>query len=155
MLLQFENQEPFASGVTPYAYRPATDEEKTPRIVIILQLGGIETTAFVDTGGVYAICSPEFTQLLNLDPRDGFPSRVRSSRWNYPGNLHRVPITFISESGEDLTIEVTAFFPDLQFSSEWPEDFPCILGLYGCLERLRFAVDPSNEMFYFGELAPN
>jgi hypothetical protein len=27
---------------------------------------------------------------------------------------------------------------------------PCILGLYGCLERLRFAVDSHTEQFYFG-----
>lgn len=31
--------------------------------------------------------------------------------------------------------------------------FPCIPGMYLCLERLRFAVDPLNEIFYFGEVA--
>jgi hypothetical protein len=27
------------------------------------------------------------------------------------------------------------------------------LGLYGCLERVRFAVDPPTERFYFGPAA--
>jgi len=32
-------------------------------------------------------------------------------------------------------------------------DMLCLLGLYGCLERARFAVDPLTERFYFGPAA--
>jgi hypothetical protein len=29
-------------------------------------------------------------------------------------------------------------------------DMPSILGFYGCLERIRMAIDPVTETFYFG-----
>ena len=35
-------------------------------------------------------------------------------------------------------------------SEDWPG--PNVLGWKGCLERMRFALDPSDESFYFAEL---
>lgn len=48
--------------------------------------------------------------------------------------------------GESLTLDVTAFLPD----DRW--NLPNMLGLTGCLERIRFAVDPANDLFYFGAI---
>jgi hypothetical protein len=29
-------------------------------------------------------------------------------------------------------------------------DLPCFVGMLGCLEAIRFALDPANDLFYFG-----
>jgi hypothetical protein len=65
------------------------------------------------------------------------------------GRLYRLNLTLLADEGEDLTIQTTAFVPEPDEAEGWG-DMPCILGLYGCLERLRFAVDPHTEPFYFG-----
>ncbi len=67
------------------------------------------------------------------------------------GRLHRVNLTLFAEEGESFTLEATAFVPNPGDEEIW-EDIPCILGLFGCLERARFAVDPSTETFYFGPI---
>ncbi len=65
------------------------------------------------------------------------------------GRLYRLPLTLLATQGADTTIEATAFVPEPAEAEHWG-DLPCLLGLYGCLERVRFAVDPSTEQFYFG-----
>jgi hypothetical protein len=41
-------------------------------------------------------------------------------------------------------------FPDSKPGLLW--DLPNFLGLSGFLERIRFAVDPGSNLFYFGAL---
>lgn len=64
--------------------------------------------------------------------------------------LQRLPITLPAVEGQGITIDATAFIPAPEV--EWNEDLPCILGMQGCLENLRFAVDPNDDTFYFGTL---
>jgi hypothetical protein len=157
MLLQYQNGEPFATGATPYAYLPASEQETTPRIIISVKIQEIVTSAFVDTGGVFAICSPEIAAQLKLDPGEGVTADpIRWRRESLQGVLHRIPITILAQEGTSLTIETTCFVPKLSHWQQWQSDFPCILGMYLCFDRLRFAVDPDpdNEMFYFGALNP-
>ena len=149
MLLQLSTGEPFATGAAAYAYVPASEREETPRITLDVLIGNLRTSAFVDTGGVYLICSPQIAAALNLDPVDGLrvPNLIFRGA-QLPGVLHRIPLTILASQGETITLEATAFVPGS--INEW-SDFPCILGIYLCLDRLRFAVDPINEVFYFGE----
>lgn len=137
---------------TTYLYRPATERENSPRILLTVQIEGVQTTAFVDTGGVNLLCAPEIAARAGIDPTGGIPSEPllwRSHRVH--GTLHRVALTLLAAEGESVNIEATAFIP--QSNDEWAESFPCILGMHGCLERLRFAVDPNNDTFYFGQLS--
>jgi len=155
MLLQFADGNPFATGAAPYTYRPATDREVSPRLVVTIGLGDIITTAFVDTGGVYLWCPPHIANDLGVNVEDGDRiGPIISARGVFEGVLLRVPLTLFAEEGHSLIIEPTAFIPRLRPGEEWPENLPCILGMQGCLERLRFAVDPNDDTFYFGELAP-
>jgi len=155
MLLRFADGTLFATGAAPYAYRPVTARESAPRVVLTVRLGEIETSAFLDTGGVYLLCVPELALRLGLDPQDGIPTPpLQLGRGRFDGVLHRVRLTLVAADGDDLSIEPTVFVPRLKPGEAWPEDFPCILGMQGCLERLRFAVDPNDDTFYFGELAP-
>ena len=151
MLLQFENGETFATGSTPYLYHPGSEYESTPRIILSVRLERIDTPAFVDTGGIYVLCSPEVAQAIPLRQGEGIPTgNLRTARGNFIGELHRVPLTLLPLEGEKLTIEATVFVPQADLG--WPEGLPCILGMSGCLERLRFAIDPSTDTFYFGEI---
>ena len=70
MLLQLPNGESFATGAIDYTYAPATENETTPRITIDVVIGNLRTPAFVDTGGVYLVCSPHVASGLNLSPAD-------------------------------------------------------------------------------------
>ena len=151
MRLYLENGEEFASGATNYEYRPATERERTPRITVSIILDNFHTLAFVDTGGVYGICSPEIAASLNLDPKDAIPADpLLWGRGRLEGSLYRIPVTLIAEEGESLQFEPTFFIP--QVDQAWEDDLSCVLGMYSCLERIRFAVDPSTDTFYFGEL---
>ena len=59
------------------------------------------------------------------------------------GSLERIPLTLTASDGDSLTIDATWFV-----SEEWPG--PTVIGWRGALERIRFAIDPSEESFYFG-----
>ena len=153
-MLFFEDGEPFASAATRYEYRPVTESEVTPRIIVPIVLNNsFPTLAFVDTGGIYGICSPEIAEALNIDPKDGvILKQLRWRRYEYDGTLHRIPITIEAEEGYSFQFEATFFIPQLNPNDVWVLGTGCILGMYYCLERIRFAVDPGTDTFYFGEL---
>ncbi|HEY2289684.1 MAG TPA: hypothetical protein VGM86_03175 [Thermoanaerobaculia bacterium] len=64
----------------------------------------------------------------------------------FRGGLYRGPLFFEVFEGEPLDIEATIFV-----SPSWPpgENF---LGYQGLLQRIRFAVDPEVNLFYFGRI---
>ena len=147
-----EDRSVFSTGYSPIIYRPATEQEITPRIFIQVSFQGMETTAFVDTGAPYLICDPEIASTIGLQPENGAPIKnvdVRGSQLN--GHLHRLIVTLIAEEGEDLPVDATVFVPEMKPYQEWSA-FPSILGLNTFLDRIRFAVDPEQARFYFGGL---
>jgi hypothetical protein len=113
-------------------------------------VGEISTEAVIDTGGAFLVLPPEIAGELDLAATAAhgeYRINVRGEIWT--GHLHRVPLTFPAERGVGLEIEATAFVPELAPGDEWR--LPVYLGLFCCLERLRFAVDPGAEpTFFFG-----
>ena len=53
-----------------------------------------------------------------------------------------------AERGESLDIEATVFVPILPPGETWLH--PNFIGLDGFLNRIRFAIDPEENAFYFG-----
>lgn len=153
MLLRFEDDRPFAQGGCMFVDRPATAGTASSAIHIPIQIEGLsQTEAVVDTGGAYLVCNPEIADLLNLDPADALTvSGLEIRGHRVPGTLHRLTLTLLAEEGQGLEQEVTAFVPDPHPSQSWME-LPTFLGLTGCLEWFRFAVDPVDNMFYFGSI---
>jgi len=152
MLLQFTNGDSFATGAAPFAYLSVATDPASLRISLTVSIGDFETTAILDTGGVYLLCAPEVAEQLQLDPQNGI--RAKPLHWRgerLEGTLHIVPLTLQAAEGESLRIEVTAFIPQPNHG-QWLPDFQCVLGMYGCLEKMRFAVDPNDDTFYFGVL---
>ena len=66
----------------------------------------------------------------------------------FAGRLVRALLTLQADSGEDLMVEARIFVPILRSGQIWP--YPNFLGLDGFLSRIRFAVDPIENAFYFG-----
>lgn len=151
-MLQFSSGQAFSTGMVTYTYRPVTEQETSPRIFLRVSIEGIETDAFLDTGAPFVVCKPEIAEVLGFDPASGEPLEkfnIRDSRLD--GHLHRMNITLLAEQGAPLSVEATVFVPDLMPHQDWG-NFPAVLGMGGFLERIRFAVDPSQDQFYFGAL---
>ncbi|MFB0536973.1 MAG: hypothetical protein ACETWR_18565 [Anaerolineae bacterium] len=150
-MLRFEDGRLFSQGACTFSYRPATEQDTTPRIMIGVQIEGLYTETAVDTGGVYLVCDPEIVDLLKLDPSSGLGTdKLQIRGFEVGGTLHRVSLTLLAQEGQSLELEVTAFVPHPQPNELW--NLPPFMGLTGCLERLRFAVDPGTNVFYFGPL---
>ena len=116
--------------------------------MIQIAIEGVATRAVVDTGGVYLIDDPSIANELGLDPQAAIGTDIVSiRRENFKGRLHRIVLHLPSDEGESLDQEVTAFIPDAN-PEQWGE-LPTYLGLTGCLEFLRFALDPLTMQFYF------
>jgi len=150
MLLQFSDGEPFATGGTHYEYRPATDDEITNRLIIRVAVENVITQAVVDTGAPYSIIAPRIARLAGLnkvEPLERITMLVRGMRLE--GGTIRVNMTLPADLGEELTVDATAFIPDVE---EYWGEFPSFIGQNGFLDRIRYAVDSSTDMFYFGEL---
>ncbi|GAB4431459.1 MAG: hypothetical protein Fur0044_29050 [Anaerolineae bacterium] len=55
-----------------------------------------------------------------------------------------------AETGDGVEVEATVFVPTLAPNDTWPH--PNFIGLDGFLTRIRFAIDPTENTFYFGLL---
>jgi hypothetical protein len=158
MLLQFLDGNTFAVGAIQYRYAPATPQETTNRIIlpITIDVGkSITTQAVLDTGAPYGIITPDIAQAAGYTADlglDRLTVGVRGFKLN--GSLARLSITLQASIGQNLTVDTTAFIPDSDqvwgaFATAWGE-FPTFVGLSGFLERIRFAIDPTEDTFYFG-----
>ena len=63
----------------------------------------------------------------------------------FRGQLYRGLITLLADEGSPLDVEATVFV-----TPDWPG--PNFLGYQGLLQRIRFAVDPESNRFYFGPI---
>lgn len=146
-MLTFSTGETFATGVMDYGYRPYSDDDMAARIVLTVLVEGNLTNVILDTGAPYLICSPSLARQLGLNPAAALSRHEMLIRgYRVRGGLHRLSLTFSATDGESLTFEVVSFIPD--FSEQF--EFPTFIGLLGCLEWIRFAIDPSSNRFYFG-----
>jgi hypothetical protein len=61
------------------------------------------------------------------------------------GRLERLRLRFCAEEGSEVEIEASCFV-----SADWTG--PMVIGWKGGLERVKVALDPSDNSFYFAEL---
>jgi hypothetical protein len=121
---------------------PATEA----RIVIPVTPESVErpVLAVVDTGAPWCIFEPIVAKVLArnflpLQRQVSLSTRLGVIR----GALYRVAITIEADEGDSLNLESTVFL-----SPEWRG--PNFIGYQGLLQRIRFAVDPETNLFYFG-----
>ena len=140
----------FAVGATRYSdHLPG--RAFPAQIVLPVNLGGVITIqAVVDTGSTWCILNPELIGLLGDAVDDAYvPAERLIIRGElYTGRLVRLPMRLQAEIGDDVEIEATAFVPTLSPGELWA--FPDFIGLVGFLQRVRIAIDPSENVLYFG-----
>jgi hypothetical protein len=137
----------FAQGVVYYSdYDPT---QRHSRIIIPVTFGTLHTSAIVDTGSPWCILGPDEATELNLNAYESFvtpPLIIRSGRFS--GTLYRIPVSVEAIQGERTTLNAKVFIPQLAPHQRWL--LPNFIGLEGFLEQIRFAVDPFQNLFYFG-----
>jgi hypothetical protein len=131
------------SGRTPYGY----SGDPTGKVTIEVEIAGVRTTAVVDTAAPYMICEPEIAGQLSLSVSESIgATQLRTHLGVITGHLFRVPITLHASAGMSVELQATLFVPQ---PDQWVDN-PSFLGFHGCLERIRLAIDPGADMFYFG-----
>jgi hypothetical protein len=144
---------PFGPGSPSHVCYAPTPAEPTARLVLRVALEGLTTPAMGETGGLALLCMPSVVHALHWDVAQGFGAPPRLCRdERVQSTRQRLILMLLAEGGEDMQLDVTAFVPDT--SSESVPELPSILGLHGCLARVRFAFDPATDTFYFGPASP-
>lgn len=150
MLLQFADGDPFATGAAGYSV--PTSGPAARRITLQVKLGEQPTTAIVDTGSPLLICHPDLAYLIGFDHSEALESKEVLYRNEWVGGfVHRAQLTLLADQGNPLHIDASVLVPDPE--QDFVENFfpASFLGMRNCLESVRFAIDPSDETFYFGE----
>ena len=110
-----------------------------------LQFEGVSVLALLDTGAAWSIVDTEVADALGLFEEDGSQVTISSRVGRVTGKLVRVNATLVAEDGEGVELESTVFV-----SREWSHG--SFVGYSGLLERIRFAIDPDSNSFFFGAL---
>jgi hypothetical protein len=140
----------FATGIASYEdYYPG--QQQSARIVLrITAAGSLTVPAIVDTGSPWCILDPVIIELIETRVEATYApnERLLIRGTLYEGRLLRIPISIATEQGSNYEIDVTVFVPTLDPADSWPH--PNFIGLEGFLNRIRFAIDPTENSFYFG-----
>ena len=138
---------PFSIGKSRYANSLPGSVEGETKIYVKVEPDalGFPVLAQLDTGAPWTVLSPEVARECNLGPTEGPGLRLNTRFGSIPGHLHRTTLKILADEGSPLEIDATIFVPD-----HWPTS-QNFLGYGGALERMRFAVDPTENLFYFGQ----
>lgn len=135
-------------GAAPYLSNVESGIGKLT-LVVWCELGGGEEPlrAFLDSGAQWAMLPGDIAASVGIDAQgEGLGRRTLHTRLgSFNGCLERHPITLTATEGENVTFDATWFVSD-----DWWG--PIVLGWNGCLDRVRFAVDPEDERFLFGAI---
>lgn len=147
MMLELDGRR-FASGRSRYLDHLRKWPEPTAKIYLKLQIGSSKSSvmAQLDTGAAWSVLPPDVAEEARIPIESGDPTTISSRFGTKRGFLVRVPYTLVAEEGESLETDGTFFI-----SPEWPERLS-FLGYSGLLDSIRFALDPPQNHFYFGEI---
>ncbi len=100
----------------------------------------------VDTAAPWCIFDSEVGEMLQEHFEPVSREVSLSTRLGlFRGSLYRAPLAFPATTGGPFEVESTVFV-----SPNWPGGN--FLGYEGLLQRIRFAVDPESNLFYFGQI---
>ncbi|MGH7845163.1 MAG: hypothetical protein ACREQW_08345 [Candidatus Binatia bacterium] len=138
----------FATGRARFLDEDASALEGTAKIFVKIEPSnlGFPVLAQLDTGSPWSILKPEIAEAMQLTTEEGEPERLITRLGRIDGQLKRTNITLLADDGNSVELEATVFIP-----TEWTAGN--FLGYGGLLERIRFAVDPQENFFYFGTTA--
>jgi hypothetical protein len=139
------NGQPFSTGASRFRDSAIGQGEPTAKIFVRFRLPNLaeEFVGQLDTGAAWSIVNWDIAEAAGIRIENG--ERVRySGRWGtIEGVLVNCPILISADVGEPLAIESSIFV-----TADWSAGN--FLGYCGLLERIRFALDPKANLFYFG-----
>ncbi len=98
------------------------------------------------TGAHWCLIPPEMAARLGFElTPNPFEPRLSTRYGLMEGRLERIPVEFPADDGENLQLEATCFL-----TADWRG--PAVIGWKGCLERMRFSLDPGQNLFSFAPL---
>jgi hypothetical protein len=138
----------FATGRARFLDEAANALEGAAKIFLKIEPSnlGSPVLAQLDTGCAWSILKPEIAEAMQLMNEEGQPETLSTRFGTIDGQLKRTNITILADDGDSVDVEATVFVP-----TEWSSGN--FLGYGGLLERVRFAVDPQENFFYFGPSA--
>ncbi len=146
-MLQHDDGTIFACSQT--SYTDQIGEHPESRIYVSVQFDTLpKTFAVLDTGAPWCILSEEEAKELNPNYKnEAIETKCLNIRGEKTeGVLIRLPVTICAEQGVDIIIEGTVFVPQDE------RDLPNFIGLDGFLSRIKFAINPQSNIFYFGPI---
>jgi hypothetical protein len=135
----------FVSGRARFLDHDTTAQESTAKIFVKIEPAdlGFSILAQLDTGAAWSILRPDVASEIDFSDDLDQSVTLRTRFGPIPGQLKRTPITILADDGDSLTIDATVFVsPDWQGGN--------FLGYSGFLEKIRFAIAPEENTFYFG-----
>ena len=137
----------FTSGRSRFSDRVPGSLDPTAKVYVKIKLGGLERTllAQLDTGAAWSVLESDVAAELGLLNRvDEEKKRLLTPLGMREGHLVRLPFALVADEGDSLHTEGVFFV-----CGDWPLDLT-FLGYSGLLDRIRFALDPQANHFYFG-----
>jgi len=136
----------FATGNVRYVDATEASPVTEARIVVPVELKSVAkpVLAVVDTAAPWCIFEPSVAESLVRNSLPILRQTVLSTRMGLiEGAVYRDVLRIPADEGEPLDVDATIFL-----SPEWRG--PNFIGYQGLLQRIRFAVDPEENLFYFG-----
>lgn len=135
----------FSRGQSRFQDRAAPSSEESAKLFVPIQPDGLGATilAQLDTGAAWSILETPVAEELRLFEVDGEDTPLATRIGSFVGRLVRTAIELVAHEGDSLRVDATVWI-----SRDWPG--PTFLGYGGLLERVRFAVDPGDNLFFFG-----
>jgi hypothetical protein len=136
MLFRQDGMTPFTVGRSTFTDRIEQGQDTTAKVYVPIapeSLGAV-VLAQLDTAAAWTILDAPIAGELALFDRDGEIVRLSTRQGTMAGRLVRTSLEIVAEEGD----------------SQWTHG--SFLGYGGLLERIRFAVDPGTDSFYFGPM---
>ncbi len=142
----------FISGVARYEDHYPGQEDSARMVVPLVVADQLTVPAIVDTGAPWCVLDPEIAEWVQDSVQALYTpdQRLMIRGVLYRGRLLRLDLKLPSFQGESLQVEATVFVPTLSTGETWT--LPNFVGLDGFLNRMRFAIDPAENNFYFGPM---
>ena len=151
MELQYPDGQPFAVGAIHFTFEPVSQTDANLRIMFPVEFENVQTIVILDTGAPFVICAPEIAKQVGINtslPNERSSVTIRKK--TYSGGMHHINMRFPAEVGESVELPIIAFVPDPDLDPD-AEPLPSFIGLTRCLDRIRFAIDPQDQWFFFDE----
>jgi hypothetical protein len=148
--------EPFTRGRSRFLDRVPEFRESTAKVFVRIRFPDLARLsereeppawfAQVDTGSAWPVLNCDVARGLGVLDGDGDPAAMSTRLGRFAGRLERLRVSLLADEGESVEFEATFFV-----SRDWLG--PTFLGYSGFLDRIRTAIDPSSNSFFFGPLA--